>query len=150
MNFRPLAVSLVLGGTALAATTTAPSVEFVSGFVAAVPPGSTTSAAYLTLKNTSNTAVRLTAAKTALAANVMLMKTTHEAHAGHDAGGMVGMRKVSSFVISAGGRLSMKPDGHHLMLMHLKRAPKEGERVNVTLTLSTGPMKISLPVRRPQ
>lgn len=146
MNLRPLAVSLALAGAALAASTTAPPVRLASGFVAAVPPGSTTSAAYVTLRNASNKAVRLTAAKTSLAATVLLMKT---AHAGHDAGGMVGMQKVASFVIPAGGRLAMQPDGDHLMLTNLRRAPQEGERVNVTLTLSTGTLTVSLPVRRP-
>lgn len=146
MNLRPLAVSLALAGAALAASTTAPPVRLASGFVAAVPPGSTTSAAYVTLRNASAKAVRLTAAKTALAGNVVLMKTTH---AGHDADGLVGMQKVASFVIPAGGQLGMRPDGDHLMLMKLKRVPREGERVTVTLTLSTGTLTVSLPVRRP-
>ncbi|PYE51139.1 copper chaperone PCu(A)C [Deinococcus yavapaiensis] len=146
MNLRPLAVSLAFAGIALAATTGAPSVRLATGFVAAVPPGSTTSAAYVTLKNTSNQAVRLTAVKTTLAGHALLMQTTHP---GHEADGMIGMRKVAALVIPAKGQLVMKPDGNHVMLMDLKRVPKEGERVNVTFTFSTGTLIVSLPVRRP-
>lgn len=49
--------------------------------------------------------------------------------------GVMRMREVpNGLSIEMGNALELKPGGYHVMLLDLKRAPKVGETVNVTLT----------------
>ena len=53
-------------------------------------------------------------------------------------GGMMKMRAVPSLEIRSGGRLELKPNGYHLMLLDLKQPLKVGEKFPLTLTFKRG------------
>ena len=139
-------------GLAVASAPTKPAVTLVSGVVMAVPPVSDVTAAYVTLRNTSDTPVKLLGGSTAVAGQVtpmkmMVLKSGHD-HA-HPSGPMMGMQAAPYLVIPANGTLALKPGGSHLMLEKLKRVPKAGETVQLTLKLQPGGVLIvKLPVRR--
>lgn len=112
--------------------------------VIAVPPGATETSAGMTLRNPGRTPVVLTAARSNVAGHVMLMTTRR------DAQGRVGMSAVKSLTVPAGGQLTLKPGGDHLMLMDLKRALRPGERLPLVLTARDGrTLTVSATVRLP-
>lgn len=53
-------------------------------------------------------------------------------------GAMMRMSPVEKIDIPAGGSVELKPGGLHLMLFDLKRTPRAGETVQVTLTFDDG------------
>lgn len=112
--------------------------------VVAVPPGATETSAFFTLRNTGRVPVVLTGARTPLARHTMLMTTRR------DARGRVGMSAVQTLTVPAGGTLRLGPDGDHLMLMDLTRAPKVGETVRLTLSTRDGrTLAVNAVVRKP-
>lgn len=87
-------------------------------------------AAYLTAANPSKTADRLIAVSCACAARAELHDMSHQ-------GGVMRMRPApGGFEVPAGGTLVLAPGGRHVMLFGLKRALKEGERVDLELTFA--------------
>lgn len=84
-------------------------------------------AVYVTVVNTGKTADVLVAGASAAADAV-------ELHESYEMSGMMMMRPVAKFEISAGGKLEMKPGGYHLMLLNLKRDLSPGEKITVALT----------------
>lgn len=110
--------------------------------VAAVPPSIKDTAAYMTLTNSSDRPIKLVGAATPLAAHPMLMTTTRS-------GGMMGMKMVPALTIPAKGKLTLRRDGDHVMLMGLKRPLKVGETVSLTLTAEDGrTLKVSAAVKK--
>ena len=117
--------------------------KLTQGWVAAAPPGAEELSAYLVLSNPGTSAVKLTGGTTALAGQLMLMTT------GHDAAGRDTMQMAAALKVPAGGSLKILPGTAHLMLRFLKRQPQPGETVAVTLRFSDGSARtFSLPVRR--
>jgi hypothetical protein len=58
------------------------------------------------------------------------------------------MRPVETLALPAGATLAMKPGGLHIMLIHLKRALRPGDRVPLTLTFEHGAaLTLKVPVR---
>ncbi|QEV19005.1 copper chaperone PCu(A)C [Streptomyces alboniger] len=58
------------------------------------------------------------------------------------------MKEQKSFDVPAGGKLELASGGNHLMLEKLKRKPKRGEKVAVTLHFRTAdPITIEVPVK---
>ncbi|RJF71446.1 copper chaperone PCu(A)C [Deinococcus cavernae] len=111
--------------------------------IVAVPPGIQETAAYLSLKNTSHKAVKLVAVRADVAGHSMFMKTVTGQN-------MMGMQPVPGFVVPAGGTLSMKNDGNHIMLMKLKRPLKVGEVLPIVLQASDGRIvTVRATVRKP-
>jgi copper(I)-binding protein len=83
----------------------------------------------------------LLAASTSAASMVELHEVVHE-------GGVMKMRPLPRFDVPGGGRLEMKPGGHHIMLLGLTRDLKPGDTVSVTLTFDkAGRMTVDAPVR---
>lgn len=61
---------------------------------------------------------------------------------------MMGMRKIDSLEIPAGGSVELKPGGYHLMLIDLTRELKAGDKVDITLKFEkAGDVKVSAEVR---
>lgn len=52
-------------------------------------------------------------------------------------GGVMRMRPVKAIELPAGKPVELKPGGYHVMLMHVARPLKEGERVPLTLIVET-------------
>jgi copper(I)-binding protein len=60
----------------------------------------------------------------------------------------MGMRKIDSLAIPAGGTVELKPGGYHIMLIDLNRELVAGEKVDITLKFEkAGDVKISAEVR---
>jgi periplasmic copper chaperone A len=88
-------------------------------------------AGFMTLTNRGSNAESLVAASSPAAARV-------EIHATSLSGGMASMEKLASVPVPAGGEVTFKPGGKHLMLMGLKRPLKPGDRFPITLTFASG------------
>lgn len=99
--------------------------------IVAVPPSITETSAYLTLRNTGRTAIKLVGVSADIAGHSMFMKTLKQQN-------MMGMLPAAGFVVPAGGTLVMKSDGDHVMLMKLKRPLKVGEVLPIVLQASDG------------
>ncbi len=93
--------------------------------------GQPTTAAYMTLVNPGQDAVRLKAVSCACAAMV-------EPHQSSMAGGVMRMRPAGPVIIPPHGSLSFQPGGLHLMVMDLKRAIKPGDSVPMQLSFDRG------------
>lgn len=88
-------------------------------------------AGFMTLTNPGSKAESLVAASSPAAARV-------EIHTTSLSGGLASMEKLASVPVPAGGEVTFKPGGKHLMLMGLKRPLKPGDRFPITLTFASG------------
>lgn len=100
--------------------------EIGEGRVRGLPPGQTTTAAFFVLHHDGAADWVLTGAETPVAERVEIHRHLHRE-------GMMSMRQVDRVVVPAGGRFEFAPGGHHLMLIGLKRALRDGETVTLTL-----------------
>ena len=61
---------------------------------------------------------------------------------------MMGMRKIDSLAIPAGGSVELKPGGYHIMLIDLTRELKAGDKFDITLKFANaGDVKVTAEVR---
>jgi copper(I)-binding protein len=104
----------------------------------AVPDISETTAVYMKLTNLGKTPLDLAGARSAVAERIEPMMTTK------DGSGMMGMERVPSLPIPAGGKLVLQPAGNHLMLMQLRQHPRPGEKVKITLLINPGAQELDL------
>lgn len=103
--------------------------------------GSGNAAVYVTVTNRGASPDALVGAATDAATRVELHETVLE-------GGVMKMRFLPRFELPAGGRLEMKPGGHHLMLLGLTRDLAPGDTVRLTLTFErAGRLSVDAPVR---
>ena len=82
-------------------------------------------AVYLTIK-ASDAPDRLIGADSPVAEKI-------EMHESIDDQGVIKMREVGSLPMAAGQSVTLAPGGHHIMLMRLKQALNEGDRIPLTL-----------------
>ena len=110
-------------------------------YIRALPPGTSTTAIYLTLVNEGERSLKLVAASTPIAARTELHTHTMEE-------GVARMRQVPSILILPFSQIALAPGGLHIMVFDLKVAPKIGESVPLTLTFDDGSVvEIEVPVR---
>ena len=103
---------------------------------------STTSAGYVTIRNSGAKADRLLAAKTEFAQSV-------EIHTHIMDGDIARMRRVEAVDVPAGQTVAFNPGGLHLMVLGLKQPLKEGESLPLTLVFETaGEIKVTAAVRK--
>ena len=120
---------------ALAVSSTAPcaheyrpdSLRIDHPFARATPPGAKSGAVFFSVVNTGNETDRLLRASTPIAGGVVLHQMAID-------DGVMKMRAVPSVEVRPGGRLELKPNGYHLMLLDLKQPLKVGEKFPLTLT----------------
>ncbi|CAM5355512.1 hypothetical protein GCM10010222_56710 [Streptomyces tanashiensis] len=94
---------------------------------------------FLTIKNDSGTADKLTSVTSPLSDDVTIHETKDQK-----------MREVTSFDIPANGELKLERGGNHIMFMELKSKPKQGEKVSIELHFEkSDPIKIDVPVEAP-
>lgn len=113
--------------------TTAPAAALVvdGAWIRQPPPGAKMLGGYLRLKNPGTTAVKVVSATTSLSPRA-------ELHTHLKVDGVMRMRQVPFIEVPADGEVVLAPGGLHLMVMQLPAVPKEGDVVNVTLTLEDG------------
>jgi periplasmic copper chaperone A len=85
-----------------------------------------TGVVYLTITDT-GLADRLTGVSSPVAEKA-------ELHESFSDNGVMKMRHVAALPVANGQPVSLSPGGHHIMLVHLKQALKEGDLVPLTLT----------------
>ncbi|AEX99788.1 hypothetical protein GU3_00160 [Oceanimonas sp. GK1] len=90
------------------------------------PPMAVNGSAYLVINNHGQAGDVLLGAESPVAERV-------EIHTHVMDGDMMKMRQLETLPVPAGESVTLAPGGHHLMLMGLKQAPKEGERFPLTL-----------------
>ena len=101
-------------------------IEIENAWARATPPGATTAAGYMTIRNKSSSPDHLIRAASPLAARV-------ETHVHLHDGDVMRMRQVKGYDIPANGSLELKSGGAHLMFVDIQRPFKEGEKIPVTL-----------------
>ena len=108
----------------------------------ATPAGAMTGAVYMTLANKTDTADRLTAAASDVAGKVQI----HEMAV---VNGIMQMRQlVDGLAIPAGGSVTLKPGGYHVMLIGLKKQLIAGQTIPLTLTFAkAGTISITVPIQ---
>jgi copper(I)-binding protein len=100
-------------------------------WVRALPPTQKTTAAYVRLENSGDSALSVIGASTLIADRVEFHTTT-------EVDGLMRMQRLQSLSIGAGETLELSPGGTHLMLLGLRRMPRPGEDVRLCLQLATG------------
>jgi periplasmic copper chaperone A len=108
----------------------------------ATPAGASTGAVYMTLANKSDAADRLTAASSDVAGKVQI----HEMAV---VNGIMQMQELANGLpIPAGGSVTLKPGGYHVMLVGLKKRLIAGETLPLTLTFAkAGTVSVTVPIR---
>ncbi len=97
-----------------------------SGYVKETIPGTTISAAYMTISNKSDQTIKLIGAKSRLSDRI-------EIHQHLMADGMMKMRQTDFIAIAANEQVKLQPSGYHLMIFDLKNPLSNGETMPITL-----------------
>jgi copper(I)-binding protein len=92
----------------------------------ATPPGTTVGVGYFEIRNTGKEPDRLLSATSPAARQV-------EMHLSEHAGEVARMRQLRAFEVPARERLTLEPNGAHLMLVDLVQPLKKGERFPMKL-----------------
>jgi copper(I)-binding protein len=72
-----------------------------------------------------------------------------ELHESYSESGVMKMRPVAGLAVAPGNPVTLKPGGYHIMLVSLKRALIEGEKVPLTLTFEkAGPVSVTAVVQK--
>lgn len=119
---RVLLLALLVWSAGLSAGT----LRIVEGYVREMPPGQSTSAAFMRLINDGATPIAIVAASSDSAGSAELHGNRHD-------NGMMQMVPVKRIEVPARGQAMLAPGGNHLMLINLKRSLRAGEQVGITL-----------------
>ena len=144
MNVSRWMVGLLLACSASASVGAEPACAPVieTPWVRAAPPGATTLAGYLVLRNPCGSAVVVTGVESRDFAMPMI-------HRSEVVDGVSRMRHVGELTLAPGKSLVFEPGGLHLMLMKPHRALREGDQASVRLVLADGRHVFAVfPVRR--
>jgi periplasmic copper chaperone A len=140
MNLLRLTASLAFAGTLLMAG----DIKVENPFVKEVAPNMKNSAAFMTIKNTSDKKISLVTARNDASAIT-------ELHTHGKKDGMMVMYKVEKIEVPAHGEALLKPMGLHVMLIGLNKQLKEGDTVNLELVFDNGEsVKVAAPVKKLQ
>lgn len=133
-----LALSLMMAfGVAQAADV----LRAFNAWIPQAPPGATTMAGYLDLKNTGDEAISVVSAKSDRFGEVSLHRTVIE-------DGMARMRPLEDVVVEPGETFTFEPGGNHLMLMDPVSAVAPGDEITIDFELSDGqPLRAAFEVR---
>ncbi|HET8711733.1 MAG TPA: copper chaperone PCu(A)C [Spongiibacteraceae bacterium] len=102
------------------------SLDIREGYVRELPPGQSTSAAYMKLLNNSARPIAIVAATSDVS-------QVAELHTHKHVDGAMRMEQVRRLVVPARGKIELAPGGYHLMLINLKRTLRAGDMVGITL-----------------
>lgn len=113
-------------------------------YVRLAPPGTQVTGAYMIIRNTGKTDRQLLSAESPVARTVELHNHTND-------NGVMTMRQVQSIEIKANAQAELKPGSFHIMLIDVKKALREDDRVPITLSFDDGSkQQIDAPVRKVQ
>lgn len=128
LSGKVLSGALILSGALMASNAWAQTgtLQIREGYVRELPPGQSTSAAYMDIVNSGARPIAIVAA-------VSDASQSAEVHQHRHANGAMSMEHVRRLVIPARDHVLFAPGGYHLMLINLKRTLRAGDSVNVTL-----------------
>jgi copper(I)-binding protein len=106
-------------------------IHIENAWVRAMPPGQSSTAAYLSVKNGGERALQITGASSEPYARV-------EMHASVEVDGMVTMRQLQQVAVASGQAIQFAPGGMHLMMLDLQKMPAPGEQVKLCLNFQSG------------
>jgi len=124
-------ILFIYSGTAFAEAKQANEITIEAPYVRAIPPGQPVSAAFMVLKNDTDSELALIKASSDIAETV-------ELHEHVEDNGMLKMRQVPKISIAAKATTDLKPGGYHIMLINLKKAIKPGDIININLEFDNG------------
>jgi copper(I)-binding protein len=135
-----LIIVILLAATSLAGADSG--LQVSEPWIREAPPTSRVLAGYLTLVNTGDNTVTVTAISSPDFKNAEIHRTVIEE-------GIARMLPVKQLEVPAGGQLILEPGGHHLMLFDPLRTFTEGETVTLIIHLDNGKqMSATAPVIR--
>jgi copper(I)-binding protein len=120
-------LSLLVWSIGAAAAT----LEIREGYVREMPPGQSTSAAFMKLVNTGAEPIVIIAASSDSAGSA-------ELHSHSQRDGAMRMDAVPRLEVPAHGQVALAPGGYHLMLINLRRSLHAGDQVGITLLDAQG------------
>ncbi len=97
-----------------------------TAWVRATPPGTSTSAIYLTLMNHGKNNTKLTSATATISERL-------ELHTHSVVNGMMKMQQIPFIDLPAGGTVELKPHGNHIMVFNLAAPLVAGDTVELNL-----------------
>ncbi|WP_020396636.1 copper chaperone PCu(A)C [Thiolinea disciformis] len=100
--------------------------------IRAVAEAQKVTGAFMVLSNTSDKALDLVAAASAIANVTELHETTMQAN------GVMKMQKIETMTIPAKGTLALKPGSYHIMLINLNQTLEKGKAYPIQLSFSDG------------
>jgi copper(I)-binding protein len=153
-----------------AGSVTAGSIEISDAWARTSPMVSGAGAAYMVIKNTGSEADALLggsspAAKSVEVHETYLVEESPAASMGMgdmespeasmdggmgsgSSGAMMGMRRIESLEIPAGGTVELKPGGYHIMMIELTAPLAAGEKIEITLNFAkAGDVKVTADVK---
>ena len=133
-TFQVFSVAFVMAVSSLAHAEVTVKDAWVRGTV----PAQTTTGAFMTITSTAD------AKLVAVASPAAKMVEIHESMM-H--GATAQMHEVQAVVLPAGKPVSLKPGGHHVMLMGVSRPLKPGDTVPLTLTIEEKGRRATLEVK---
>jgi copper(I)-binding protein len=138
-----VAISLSLGGAALAHDYKAGALKIGHPWSRATPGGAKVGGGYLVIENTGATADKL------IAVSAPAISGRAEMHEMATTNGVMTMRPLDKgLAVEPGKTVKLAPGGFHLMLMDLKGPFKQGDKVPVTLEFEkAGKVTLSLDVQ---
>lgn len=114
---------LAIGASAIAAEST---LRVDDPYVRLVPPGTTTTGAFMTIHNAGTAERKLIKATSPVSDKVQLHTHLNE-------NGVMKMREIPDIAVPATGKVELKPGSYHIMLIEMKSELKEGDHVPITL-----------------
>lgn len=120
----------------------APRLQFRGGWMYSADSGAVTGA-FLTIVNPSNAPDTIVAVRSACAEHAEIHTTIRNSD------GTMGMRPIAELVIPAHATVQLRPRSLHLMLYHVQRTLRNGDRCTVFLeSKRSGTYQLELVVRR--
>jgi copper(I)-binding protein len=107
------------------------SAESGQAWMRAMPPGQPTAAAYVTIGNPGDTAIRVVAGSSPLAESVEIHESSQEQ-------GVWRMRRLPTLEVPPGGEIVLEPGGIHIMLFGIRQPLKAGDTVPLVLETDAG------------
>lgn len=126
-----LLIALVFTSLNANANTSHDAPEIKQSWARSTPPGTTTSAIYMTIVNHSKDILKLVAVKSDFTDRIELHNTKMK-------DGMMQMRQIDNIELEKMATVELKPHGMHLMLFDLKEPLIEGSTVEIQLIFDDG------------
>jgi copper(I)-binding protein len=126
--------------SAAASVAAAGAMSVTGAWARETPPGTMTTAAYMTIANGTGTDDALVSASTPVGmAQIHEVMAVGSADPMSSEAPMMGMQQIEKLPIPAGGSVELKPGSFHIMIMDVKEPLKAGSTIEVTLTFEKAP-----------